>query len=77
MDEADRAAIAQERLLEIQLAAAIKAARSIPGQRITAAEWCIECGEAISPDRRSIIPHTQYCTDCANSLESLRARGLI
>jgi RNA polymerase-binding transcription factor DksA len=76
MDEADRAAIEQERLLEVQLAAAIKAARSIPGQRI-AAEWCIECGEAISPDRRRVIPHTRYCTDCANSLESLRARGLI
>jgi phage/conjugal plasmid C-4 type zinc finger TraR family protein len=77
MDDADRSQADQELLLERQLAATLDAARRILHPRTPGTDTCVECGAEIPVMRRRILPHTRHCTACADSVENLRARGIL
>jgi len=73
VDEADRAQVQEEALLEF----AIAAARGVlPAETVSASE-CVECGLEISSARQLAVPGCQLCYDCAERVESLRRRGLL
>ena len=73
MDEADFAQRQEEAFLE----GAIRAARGIlPAETVSASE-CAECGCEIDSRRQIAVPGCVLCRDCAEVVESLRARGLI
>ena len=42
-------------------------------QRVTDGEYgkCVECGEAISPERLGVLPATPICRQCAQAHESI------
>jgi RNA polymerase-binding transcription factor DksA len=73
VDDADRAQIQEEAMLDF----AIRAARGILGPERESASDCVDCGMAISSARQLAVPGCQLCTDCAERVESLRARGLL
>ena len=75
MDDVDRAIEMMERMDALNLAA--RAARGIPGPRISPHTHCLECGDPIPVARREAEPTTRYCAPCAGDMESLAARGLI
>ena len=73
MDEADFAQRQEQAFLD----AAISAARGIVPADVRSADTCVECGLEIDSRRQAALPGCQLCRDCAEVVESLRARGLL
>jgi len=73
VDEADRAQVQEEAMLEF----AIAAARGVLPAETVSAKDCDQCGEPIEPVRRQAVRGCRLCHDCAERVESLRRRGLL
>ena len=46
-------------------------------RRIGTPEWgiCVSCGDAIEPARLAALPTTEYCIQCARTLDQERSGG--
>jgi phage/conjugal plasmid C-4 type zinc finger TraR family protein len=72
MDEADRAQVQEEAMLEF----AIRAARGVLPADSRSAETCAICSMAISSARQVAVPGCTMCTECAQEWENRIRRGL-